>query len=463
MIEPRDRVRNPALLVVDMQNDFVRVGAALEVADARRRSRPTGADRLLPGEQAPGRLHQVHHLPAPVLLWEWSPQALPPTKCCWKGHRRHYPDIGREEECTAVVDELAPLPGEPQIEKFNYGAFHATTLEPILRSLGVESVVVTGTVTQICVEETARQAFHHGFRTTLVRDAVSSFAPDLHAATLKNFAEQVRLGRRQRRRHAPARLMAPAPAAAARWARSAGIYGLLVVAVVLAAIFVPGFATPTNLGNVVTQSAALGCVAIGQTFVIAAGLIDLSVGQLLGLVVVLTCALTDGRGDLLLPVALAMVALGAAIGTVHAGLANRLRIEPLILTFGTLSILQGAIFSYTDRSVGPCAPEALRWLANERLPRLARWPALFLLVLVGVLAHGLLTPHALRPAPAGDRRQRRERAPRRGERRPAFAGARSCCLSVGAALGGLLVAGRLGTGLPQRGPEASSSTRSSPP
>jgi ribose/xylose/arabinose/galactoside ABC-type transport system permease subunit len=44
----------------------------------------------------------------------------------------------------------------------------------------------------------------------------------------------------------------------------------------------------TNLGNVVTQSAALGCVAIGQTFVIAAGLIDLSVGQLLGLVVVLT-------------------------------------------------------------------------------------------------------------------------------------------------------------------------------
>jgi len=43
-------------------------------------------------------------------------------------------------------------------------------------------------VTQICVEETARQAFHHGFRTTLAADAVSSYAPDLHAATLKNFA-----------------------------------------------------------------------------------------------------------------------------------------------------------------------------------------------------------------------------------------------------------------------------------
>lgn len=54
--------------------------------------------------------------------------------------------------------------------------------------MGVESLVVTGTVTQICVEETAREAFHHGFRTTMVADAVSSYAPDLHAATLKNFA-----------------------------------------------------------------------------------------------------------------------------------------------------------------------------------------------------------------------------------------------------------------------------------
>ena len=50
------------------------------------------------------------------------------------------------------------------------------------------ALVVTGTATQICVEETAREAFHHGFRTTLVEDAVSSFAPNLHAATLENFA-----------------------------------------------------------------------------------------------------------------------------------------------------------------------------------------------------------------------------------------------------------------------------------
>ncbi len=52
---------------------------------------------------------------------------------------------------------------------------------------GIESLIVTGTVTQICVEETAREAFHYGYKTTLVSDAVSSYLPDLHAATLKNF------------------------------------------------------------------------------------------------------------------------------------------------------------------------------------------------------------------------------------------------------------------------------------
>jgi len=241
--------------------------------------------------------------------------------------------------------------------------------------------------------------------------------------------------------------MALAPAAAARLARSAGIYGLLVIAIVLATIFVQGFASANNLGNVVTQSAALGCVAIGQTFVIAAGLIDLSVGQLLGLVVVLTCALTDGRGDLLLPVALGMVALSAAIGSVHAGLANRLRIEPLILTFGTLSILQGAIFSYTDRSVGR-APEALRWLANERL---LGWPvAGLLLVAVGVLAHGLLrhTRFGLRLLATGDNAESTRRA---GVDVGRVRWGAFVLSAVGAALGGLLVAGRLGTGYPNAG------------
>jgi len=183
------RFAAPALLIVDMQNDFVRLGAPLEVPDARatfdvhqrliKRFRDLGA---------PVVYTKFLATPEPSLLWRWSPQCAPPTLCCHKGFARRYDDAPGALECTDIVSELAPEPQDLIIEKFGYGAFHGTPLSDLLRQRAVRSLVVTGTVTQICVEETAREAFHHGFATTMVADAVSSFAPDLHAATLKNFA-----------------------------------------------------------------------------------------------------------------------------------------------------------------------------------------------------------------------------------------------------------------------------------
>ena len=189
MLTPTERVEKPALLIVDMQNDFVREGAALEVPDARK-TIPVHKTLIDVFRRIGRPVVYTKFVTTPYrsLLWNWSPQCEPPMKCCWKGHMRAYAGIEGERECIDVIDEIYPEPGDATVEKFGYGAFHGTALNDILRTLGVESLVVTGTVTQICVEETARQAFHHGFRTTLVEDAVSSFDPELHAATLKNFA-----------------------------------------------------------------------------------------------------------------------------------------------------------------------------------------------------------------------------------------------------------------------------------
>jgi nicotinamidase-related amidase len=126
--------------------------------------------------------------PEPILLWEWSPVHAPPVCSCWKGVARYYPDIARELDCSDIIEELSPEPGEPIVEKFGYGAFHDTNLDDLLKEREVESVLVTGTVTQICVEETARESSKRGYRTTIISDAVSSYMPDLHAAVLKNFA-----------------------------------------------------------------------------------------------------------------------------------------------------------------------------------------------------------------------------------------------------------------------------------
>ncbi len=189
MTDRRNAFEKPALLIVDMQNDFVRQDAPLQVPDA------LGS---IAAHQALIAVFRQHRRPViytkflsaqtPSLGWLWSPECEPPTKCCWQGHRRYYPDVDAELECTEIIDELRPEADDLIIEKYGYGAFHGTNLNAALRHMEVGSLAVTGTVTQICVEETARQAFHHDFPTTMVADAVSSFDPELQAATLRNFA-----------------------------------------------------------------------------------------------------------------------------------------------------------------------------------------------------------------------------------------------------------------------------------
>ena len=123
------------------------------------------------------------------LLWRWSPECHPATRACWPAHLRSYDDAPAPLPCADVIDELAPAPGEPVVDKLRLRRVprHRPRCAPA-RAGRARRSSITGTVTQICVEETAREAFHHGYATTIVADAVSSFAPDLHAATLRNFA-----------------------------------------------------------------------------------------------------------------------------------------------------------------------------------------------------------------------------------------------------------------------------------
>jgi nicotinamidase-related amidase len=182
-------IRSTALIVVDMQNDFVRVGAPMEVPDARA---TIATHRTLLDvwreDSAPIIYTRFIAGPRRTLMWNWSPQLEPPVCCCWPGFRRFYPDVQRELDCADVIDELYPHPEDAVIDKYGYGAFYNTSLADRLRAENIQSVVITGTVTQICVDETARGAFNYGFQAVTVSDAVSSFAPDLHAATLENLA-----------------------------------------------------------------------------------------------------------------------------------------------------------------------------------------------------------------------------------------------------------------------------------
>jgi ribose/xylose/arabinose/galactoside ABC-type transport system permease subunit len=229
-----------------------------------------------------------------------------------------------------------------------------------------------------------------------------------------------------------------------------GIYLLLAALAVFAAATTPEFLTQQNLANVVNQTAALAILALGQTFVIAAGLIDLSVGQLLGLVAVLTCDFMGGVPERAAPAIAIALALGGAIGLVNGLLHNWLRIHPLILTFGMLSVLQGAIFTYTDKSVGQASP-AILWLANSALGGVPI--ALLLLVAVAGFGSHYLFKHTrfglhLRATGAHE-----ESARRAGIRVRRVALAAFAISGLSAGMAGILVAGRLGTGYPNAGNE----------
>ena len=180
-------LKRSALVVVDMQNDFVREGAPLCVPDAKATLEPTnGLIRFFREHRRPVAFTRFVAGENPSLLWTWSPQIREPVNCCRIGYRRYYEDIAAERECTAVVDELDTEPSDIFIDKYWYGAFCRTNLKDALLSYNADAVVITGTVTQICVEDTARQAFHEGFKVIVVEDCVSSFDPELHRATLRN-------------------------------------------------------------------------------------------------------------------------------------------------------------------------------------------------------------------------------------------------------------------------------------
>lgn len=226
-----------------------------------------------------------------------------------------------------------------------------------------------------------------------------------------------------------------------------GVWIALGVLVLYGAAAVPDFATWTNADNLVRAAVPVGIAALGQTFVIAAGGIDLSVGQAMGLVTVLANGIMNGREALVPEVVLLGIGLGLAIGLVNGLLVVTTHIHPMILTFGMLSVLQGAIFLYTDYDIGASAP-SFRSLAEGSILSI---PTPFVL-LVGLT---LLSWVVLRRMSVG--RYVVAVGSNEANARKAGIGVSKIKLFVyvvsglSAGIGGLVLASRLGTGYARAG------------
>jgi len=179
-----------ALLVIDMQRDFLDPGgyAAKAGLDISRLREPITSIRALLAAARHERVNVVHtregHLPdlsdCPPAKLERSSAAGAPIGSQGPLGRL----LLRGEYGHDFIDELQPWPGELVVDKPGYSAFEHTDLQAWLEQRGIETLILTGVTTEVCVSSTLRTAVDRGYRCITVRDACASSYADLHAATL---------------------------------------------------------------------------------------------------------------------------------------------------------------------------------------------------------------------------------------------------------------------------------------
>ena len=176
-----------ALIVVDMENDFVAPGAPLEAPAGR---------AMVPNLQR--ALACCREVGIPII---YTAHAHRPGGSDLGRRFAVHPAIGQGKALVdgtpgvSIFPEVAPRDGEVVITKHRYSAFYGTDLEIILRGLGVTTVVIVGVTTENCCHATARDALFRDYRVIFLADATATSdypdrgygamsADEVHRATL---------------------------------------------------------------------------------------------------------------------------------------------------------------------------------------------------------------------------------------------------------------------------------------
>lgn len=167
--------RKSALLVIDMQEFFLAPHSPTYTCGGQ--AILPNVQRLVGAFRAAGRpviftrhMHRADGSDAGIMGWWWDGM-------CVEGSPE-----------SEVYRDLSPQPGEPVILKRRYSSFYNTDLDTVLRGFKVEDLVITGVMTNLCCETTARDAYMRDYRVFIPADATGSVCEEMHVASLLNLA-----------------------------------------------------------------------------------------------------------------------------------------------------------------------------------------------------------------------------------------------------------------------------------
>lgn len=181
-------------------------------------------------------------------------------------------------------------------------------------------------------------------------------------------------------------VIAPARVDWIDWLARRAIWIVLVLLLIVAALASDAFLRPIYLFNVVRQAAPVGIAALGVTFVMILGGVDLSVGAVISLTAVVAAVTMDGSTANLAPALLLCTLIGLAIGVTNGLIVAFTRVSPFILTLGMAILLYGATQVYSGGTAAGQVSPGFREFFNERLLDLVPMLALAFLLLAVLAA-----------------------------------------------------------------------------
>jgi nicotinamidase-related amidase len=164
-----------ALMVIDMQKYFIKPGAGTyhTSGSAIIRKVKKLIEKFREVKRPVIFTHHVHKpdlSDAGIMEWWWNDLCI------------------EDSEDAEIYEELSPLPDEKLISKQRYDAFFNTDLEATFRDYEIEDIVITGVMTNLCCESTARGAYYRDYRVHFLADATGTVSEEMHKATLLNLA-----------------------------------------------------------------------------------------------------------------------------------------------------------------------------------------------------------------------------------------------------------------------------------